>query len=317
MPLADILRLLVIPVFAWIAWEDYKTRRIPSRIWTPLLIFGVLLVLWDGYTAYTGPSVTFYRYVLIVTISIGFLVPLAYAFYWFGGFGGADAKAFIVIAVLFPTFPTYSIASHTLPLTRPDFPIFSLTIVLNAVLVGALYPIALLIRNAITGRFSWLMLVGLPVHWTTIETTHGKLLESQAGIDLSGLDLDALRMYLRWRGTTLSEIREHPDTYRDPATIPTTTNPPTDGAITDSSIRPDGGNYEDPWGAEQFLTDINHSAYGTSPDQLRTGLDIVTTHTTIWISPGIPFILPIFIGLLIAFTYGDIFFTLLTILGIG
>jgi preflagellin peptidase FlaK len=161
------------------------------------------------------------------------------------------------------------------------------------------------------------MLVGLPVHWSAIETTHGKLLESPTGIDLGGLDLDALRMYLRWRGITLPELREHPDKYRDPATIPTTTNPPTDGAITDSPPQTDGGHDDDPWGAEQFLTDISHSAYGTTPTQLRAGLDVVTTHSTIWISPGIPFILPIFLGLLIAFTYGDIFFTLLATLGIG
>ncbi len=317
MPITDLLRLLIIPVFAWTAWEDYKTRRIPSQIWTPLLVLGVVLLLWDGYHAYTGPPLDFYRFLLAVTISIGFLVPLSYAFYWFGGFGGADAKAFIIIAVLLPTFPTYTIATYTLPLTQPDFPIFSLTIVLNAVLVGALYPLALFTRNALTGRFSWLMLVGLPVHWEAIETTHGKLLESPTGINLGGLDLDALRMYLRWRGITLGELRENPDKYRDPTSLPATPNPPTDGAITDSSLQPDGGNYEDPWGADRFLTDISHSAYGTSPTQLRTGLDVVTTQTTIWISPGIPFILPIFIGLLIAFTYGDIFFTLLGILGIA
>lgn len=317
MSTADLLRLLVIPVFAWIAWEDYKTRRVPSHIWTPLLLLGIVLLVWDGYVAYTGPSLGFYRFLLTVMISIGFLVPLAYAFYWFGGFGGADAKAFILIAILLPTYPTYTIASHTLPVTQPDFPVFSLTIVLNAVLVGALYPIALFARNGLAGRFSRLMLVGIPVHWTAIETTHGKLLESTTGIDLGGLDLDALRMYLRWRGTTLSELREHPDEYRDPATLPSTTYPPTDGAVTDTSIRTDGGRYEDPWGAERFLTDISHSAYGTSPSQLRDGLDVVTTRTTIWISPGIPFILPIFLGLLIAFTYGDIFFTILAILGIG
>lgn len=317
MPIADLLRLVVIPVFAWIAWEDYKTRRVPSYIWTPLLVLGVLLLLWDGYTAYTDSTLGFYQFLLTATISIGFLVPLSYAFYWFGGFGGADAKAFIIIAVLLPTFPTYSIASYSLPLARPDFPIFSLTIVLNAVLVGTLYPIALFTRNALAGRFSRVMLVALPVHWTAIETTHGKLLESQTGIDLSGLDLDALRMYLRWRGTTLRELRDDPDKYRDPASLPSTTNPPTDGAIMDSSYRPDGGNYEDPWGAEQFLADISHSAYGTTPTQLRNGLDVLTSHTTIWISPGIPFILPIFIGLFIAFTYGDVFFTLLGILGIG
>lgn len=318
MSLVDALRLFILPVFAWAAWEDHKTRRIPRRIWKPLLGFGILLLLWDGWYAYTGTQFEFYRFLLKTTISIGVLVPLSYAFYWFGGFGGADAKAFIVIAVFFPSFPTYTIGSYVLPITRPEFPVFSLTIVLNAVLVGALYPLGLFLHNALAGRFSRLMLVGRPVHWTDLDTSHGKLLESTAGTDLGGLDLDALRMYLRWRGVTLRELRENPHNYRDPQSIPATTNPPTDGAVTHSvPMRSDGGTFDDPWGAQRFLDDIDHSAYGTSPDQLRAGLDVVTTQSTIWISPGIPFIIPVFVGLLVAFTYGDVFFGLLASFGIG
>jgi preflagellin peptidase FlaK len=37
----------------------------------------------------------------------------------------------------------------------------------------------------------------------------------------------------------------------------------------------------------------------------------------VWITPGIPFLVPVFLGLVIAFTYGDVLFTLLRMIGIG
>ena len=39
--LPDLLRLLAIPAFAWIALLDYRTRRVPSRVWYPLAALGV------------------------------------------------------------------------------------------------------------------------------------------------------------------------------------------------------------------------------------------------------------------------------------
>ncbi len=65
---------------------------------------------------------------------------------------------------------------------------------------------------------------------------------------------------------------------------------------------------DDPWGAERFLDSIEGSAYGTSPEKLRGGLDLVTTRESVWISPGIPFLVPMFVGLVVAFVYGDVLF---------
>ncbi len=46
-------------------------------------------------------------------------------------------------------------------------------------------------------------------------------------------------------------------------------------------------------------------AYGTTPEKLRDGLQVVASQDEVWISPGIPFIVPMFVGTVIAFTYGD------------
>jgi preflagellin peptidase FlaK len=363
----DLLRLLVLPFFAVIAWRDIKTRRVPNRVWYPLAVLAVVLLVWDTFTILTGDVSRFEhrRYFIQVGISIGFLIPLSYVFWLLGGFGGADAKAFMVLAILLPTFPEYNFgefgiegALATLPVVQTNVGVFALTVLSNTVLFGALYPVALAARNGLTGYVSPGMFVAKPIRWEEATEEYGTMLEFEDrrltdDLSLSGLrsyfswrslDLDALRMYLQWRGCTLAELREDGETYRDPASLPEDPNPPGDGsmagenstdtpddvAVTDGGSAPedepaDGADdtededtaveYDDPWGAEAFLDDIEGSAYGTTPEVLRNGLDTLVSDDVVWISPGIPFLVPMFVGLLVAFTYGDLLFALLGLLG--
>lgn len=328
----DLLRLIALPVFAWIAVLDIRTRRVSSDVWIPLALLGGVLLVWDGWLAWSaGGTVWTHEFLLPAAISVGFVVPIAYLFWWVGGFGGADAKALMVLALLFPTIPQYAVGGWTLPLSAPPIGAFSFTILTNAVLVGILIPVVLALRNALAGRVGLVSFIGWPVSVDRIPTTHGRLLETTDGVSRGrgGLDLDALRMYLRWRGLTLAEVRENPDRYRDPATLPDDPNPPTDGAVT-ADVRSDGGaaleresssqtettktdtsEYDDPWGADAFLADIDHSAYGTTPEALREGLEVLADAETVWITPGTPFLVPVFVGMVVAFTYGDLLLGLL------
>ncbi|MGM0386927.1 MAG: A24 family peptidase C-terminal domain-containing protein [Natrinema limicola] len=325
----DLCRLLAVPVFAWVAYRDFETRRVSSSVWIPLSLLGTVLLVWDGWLAWTaGGTGWTYDFLVPTALSLGLVVPIAYLFWWVGGFGGADAKALLVLAVLFPTFPEYALGSWTVPLATPPLGAFSFTILTNAVLVGIALPLVLAVRNAVAGRIAPVMVVGWPVFWERIPETHGRLLETPAGLTRSGLDLDALRMYLRWRGLSLAELREQPEQYRDPASLPAEPNPPTDGAVTaDGGQRGDGGTlasdddsaaaeaedgsttaieHDDPWGAEAFLDDIEGSAYGTTPETLRDGLEVLAREETVWVSPGTPFLVPVFVGLVVALGYGDL-----------
>ncbi|MHC3436767.1 A24 family peptidase [Natrialbaceae archaeon A-gly3] len=311
----DLLRLVAVPVFAWAAIRDVRTRRISSTVWVPLSLVGLVTLVWDGWVAWTaGGNAWTFDFLLPAAISLGFVVPIAYLFWWFGGFGGADAKALMVLALLFPTFPSYAVAGLEFPATTTPVGAFSFTILTNAVIVGLAIPVALAIRNAAAGRVAPVMFVGWPVDLEDVPTTHGKLLETPDGLSRGGLDLDALRMYLRWRGLTLTELRADPDHYRDSATLPEDPNPPTDGAVEAEGILPDGGledrthtgAFDDPWGAHAFLEDIEGSAYGTTPETLREALETLCTNERVWITPGTPFLVPVFIGLLVALVYGDL-----------
>ncbi|MGB9964543.1 A24 family peptidase C-terminal domain-containing protein [Halobacterium sp. CBA1126] len=303
----DLLRLLVVPALGWAAVRDVRTRRVPNGLWRPLVLLGAVLVVWEGYAA-LGTPYAFQPFAVRVAFSLLFVVPLAYAFWYVGGFGGADARAFMTLAVLYPTYPAYELLGYSLPLVDTNLGVFSLTILTNTVLLGLAYPLALGARNALVGEFSVVMFVGRRVPVAALPDTHGSLLETSDGFTRDGLDLDALRMYLRWRGLALADLRENPD-LRDPETLPDDPNDPTGGAVvTDGS--------GDPWGAAAFLEDIDSSAYGTTPAALREGLDLVVDRDDVWVTPGVPFIVPLFVGLLLALTFGDLLFWAMDAVGL-
>lgn len=326
----DLLRLVAVPVFAWAAWRDIRTRRVPNAAWPPLTALGLALLVWDGWQAFGIGGYDWQLFLVTTVISLGIVVPLAYVFWWLGGFGGADAKALMTLAVLFPAFPTYYVGASAYPPVQTDVGVFSFTILTNAVLVAVAFPVALTVYNAVRGRIAPAMAVGRVRHWSALPTAHGRVMENPDGLTRNGLDLDALRMYLRWRGLTLAELREAPERYRDPTTLPDEPNRPTDGAVTatdggtptvadwaDENDRDgDSREYDDPWGAAAFLDTIDGTAYGTTPRKLRDGLDTLVGREQVWISPGIPFVVPIFLGLVVALLYGDLLFALLGLLGL-
>jgi preflagellin peptidase FlaK len=323
----DLLRLLAVPAFAWAAWTDVEVRRVPNRLWPPLAVLGLALLALDAHHYSQVGGNTWRLFLIGTALSVGVVVPLVYGFWLLGGFGGADVKALATLSLLFPTFPEYFVDGTAYPLVDTTAGAFAFTILTNAVVVGMAYPAALALVNLLQGNTSRWMLVGRKIDWRALPGAHGRLLETPDGFSRDGLDLDALRMYLRWRGIDLADLRERTDDLRDPATLPDDPNPPTDGAVRDEEVMlPDGGteastadpatDYDDPWGAQAFLDDLDGGAYGTDAAKLRGGLAVVAERDAVWISPGIPFIVPVFVGLVVALVYGDLLFGALSALGL-
>lgn len=314
--LPDLLRLVAVPAFGYAAWTDLRSRRVTNRLWPPLVALGVVLLVVEGWTRVPPATVGDRLFLIRVAASIGLLVPLSYLFWRLGGFGGADAKAFMTVAVLLPTYPAYFLPELALPVVRTRVGLFSLTVVTNAVLAGAAYPVAVAVRNAFDGAFGPAMFLARRVPVASLGERHGRLFETESGRTRRGLDLDALRIYLRWRGTTLSALRAEPGRHRDPTSVGET-NEAGDGGVDGPSVT-DGGRAEttDPWAAERFAAEVGEP-YGATPETLREGLAVVSDpeRETVWVSPGIPFVVPTFVGLAVAFTYGDLLFGLLSAVG--
>ncbi|WP_142860951.1 prepilin peptidase [Salinigranum halophilum] len=335
----DLLRLVAIPVLGWAALSDIRTRRVPNRLWLPLAGLGIALLLWD-LLAHLPPTTFDDRLFLVqVGVSVVFVVPFSYLFWRIGGFGGADAKALIALALLLPTYPVYFLPSTALPLVEAPLGVFSFTILTNTVVVAVVYPLVIGVGNLLSGDVAPIMFFGRRIDVADLPSEHGRLFETPSGYTRGGLDLDALRMYLRWRGSSFEDLLATPHTLRDPATVDETFEP-TDGRVDPTDVATDGGvaqdaaaadrrdtavtppapdaeTFDDPWAAEQFLDSIEGTAYGTTPEALRDGLELVSTHERVWISPGIPFLVPMFVGLLLAVSYGDVLFGLLAVLGLA
>ena len=326
----DIIRLLAVPVFGWAAYRDIETRRVPNWTWLPLAVAGLLALAWDAWLVADAAAFEQRRFAVQVVLSVGLVAPLGYIFWRLGGFGGADAKAIMTLALLLPVYPAFFVGTGVYPPSgnQPPLGVFSLSILSNTVLVGLAYPFFLAGVNALRGAFTPAMFIGRAVAVDDILSEYGRLLETTEGFTRQGLDIDALRMYLRWRGVSFEAVRATPDRYRHP--LPTERNDPGDGSIAaDERALTDGGSVItdasdapeaavrplDTWGAERFLEE--HSAYGTTPEELREGLEVLTepNRDSVWITPGVPFIVPMFVGLLLALTFGDLLFVLLGLFG--
>ncbi|MFB6080395.1 MAG: prepilin peptidase [Haloferacaceae archaeon] len=347
--LPDLLRLAAVPVLGYAAWRDVRTRRVSNATWLPLAVLGVVLLAHAALVRLPFAGIADRWFLVRVGLSLGFVGTVGYVFWRLGGFGGADAKALMTLAVLLPTYPTYYPPTVALPLERTAIGVFSMTVLSNAVIVGLAYPLALGVHNALAGERSLLMFFGRRVPVDRLPGRHGRLFETREGVTRSGLDLDALRMYLRWRGTTLTALRAAPDDHRDPTSVGAT-HDPGDGAVAragpETAVR-DGGtpatttageegrpdrrgdgradptdegtvdaDADDPWAAAAFLAAIEGDAYGTTPATLREGLETVVARDAVLISPGIPFLVPTFVGLVVALTYGDLLFGLLSAAGV-
>ncbi len=235
---ADLLRLLLLPPLAWAAYRDIRTRRVSSGLWYPLLAIGVLALALDAAAAFPFDGYAGRIFLVRVGFALLFVIPFSVLAYRLAAFGGADMKALVVLAVAFPTTPAYVVPLWILPdvtwLHTVGFPVHpaalgvtAMSALTNAVLFGAGYIALLFASNLAAGRLSPAMFVG---RWTAVDdlpTVHGQLLRVDGLRPERGLDLDALRMYLRWRGTTLAAVRADPEAHRDPASVEGTHPRPT------------------------------------------------------------------------------------------
>ncbi len=129
-------------ILAYASLSDYKTREVSNRLWVVYAPIALVLSLAE---LFLYDSSQLWLFGLSVALTVGFALLLFYS----GGFGGADSKALMCIALALPFFPTILLSpllpGGLSPLSQILFPI---TILSNAVLVAAASAIYLLVRNA-------------------------------------------------------------------------------------------------------------------------------------------------------------------------
>jgi len=134
----NIFRVAVSLIFlGYASWSDIKTREVSNRVWLLYAPLGLMLTLFEG-LLYED-----YDYRLFAGISIALTFTLAVSLFYLGAFGGADAKAFMCLALAFPTYPKFPWNAHT---TRLHY-LFPITIFTNSILLAALSIVYMLLHN--------------------------------------------------------------------------------------------------------------------------------------------------------------------------
>lgn len=322
----DLLRLLSLPALAWAAWSDYQVRRVDSRIWPILIAVGGIAAIWQiMYIApINSPRDAYIHHRLIGVPAVMALISAVLLRE--NAIGGADAKALFTLGVLFPAVHQYTlpILGLRLPLVQGTTDALVVSIVMNGFVFGAFYALRMWVQNFRRGERSQELFLSKPVAVSELADTVGQLIINHETDDESVVDADALRMYLRWRDETVDSLGTRGGDLRRPESITETYEVDT-GAIQPSPDRlkslplpkgtavseqavlsSDGGSADDPWGAERFLEEIDHDAYGVTADGLRAALDHLCDHGEVRVQPAYPLIVPLFLGLLTALTLGDI-----------
>ena len=249
--------LLCLSFLIYASWSDYKTREVSNKVWvilgpTALALTAIQFLLFS-----TQPLQLIITYILSFAITSG----LALAVFYVGGFGGADAKAFICIALALPVYPNF-ILSKPFEFISPLFP---LSIFTNSVLLGALSVFYAIFRNILWSiRNGGKIFEGLET-----EAISRKIIAFISGYKIDVSKLEKSHMF------ALEDVvkKENEDIERKLIAFP---------------------KYEE---QEEIISRINENK-----------LD-----KWVWATPGLPLLIFITAGLIIALIYGDIIWFLIGI----
>ena len=130
-------------ILLYASWRDYKTREVSNRVWAIYAPIALALSL-SELLLFEPSQLPFYG------LSVGVTVGLAFLLFYTGGFGGADSKALMCIALALPFAPLAIVHTHLSWRPFANFANhFPITIFGNAVLFAAASGIYMILRNVV------------------------------------------------------------------------------------------------------------------------------------------------------------------------
>ena len=199
-------------------------------------------------------------------LSVGVTVVIAFVLFYSGGFGGADSKALMCIALALPFAPTTLftpvLASAISPLSQNIFP---LTIFSNSVLVAAFSGVALLLYNLF-----WRVKTGKKIFEDTLanEPFWKKVL-----VLITGYRVSVAKLKEKWHIYPMEDIAEE------------------NGADA---------------GKRRLVVVPKDEGRDEIVARLSKAVDAGKIGAKVWATPGLPMLIFVTIGLIIALLFGDI-----------
>ncbi len=148
--------LFCIPFLIYSCYSDIKTRRVSNKVWLVMLAGNVFFIIYDlskyGLPYLYDFSKHNLPFLPRLLISAG-LMYLFLAFYELLSklthsrmMGGADAKLLLVISVIFPVYPAFEVLDNFFPAVAP-LNLFAFSVLGDAVFAAMLIPIGFAAYN--------------------------------------------------------------------------------------------------------------------------------------------------------------------------
>lgn len=129
---------LCLSVFTYASWSDWKKREVSNKVWLIMAPLAFALTTFQ-YVVFSP------QFLQLFVLSFAITAALSIALFYAGGFGGADAKALMCLALALPSYRNYLFQSDV-PFVSPIFPI---TVFSNGVLFAAFTVVYAAIRNSV------------------------------------------------------------------------------------------------------------------------------------------------------------------------
>jgi len=245
-------------LFTYAAWSDYKTREVSNNLW---ILFAPLAF------ALTFTQLFLYEEtstMLSYGISFGLTSAFALILFYSGGFGGADAKALMCLALALPFYPQNLFT----PLSREISPIsqtfFPMTVFSNSVLLAAFTAVIIFLYNIF-----WCLKKGNRL----FEGDHkNESLGKKILVLITGYKVPIDKLKEKWHVYPLEDIEENAEK-----------------------------------GAKRKLIVVPRDEGRTATvERLDKAVQAGAIQDRIWASPGLPMLIFITAGLIIALFFGDI-----------
>jgi preflagellin peptidase FlaK len=255
---------LSIAFLLYASWRDYKTREVSNRVWAiyaPSALFLSLAEL----LIYDPSKLPFFG------LSFGVTAAFAIILFYSGGFGGADSKALMCIALALPfsteTLFTPIIASGVSPLSQNIFP---LTIFSNSVLFAAASGLYMLLRNLIQR-----VAAGEKLFEGTLAT---ESIGKKILVMITGYKVSVAKLKEKWHVYPMEDVDDNGENQlkRKLVVVP----------------RDEGRN--------------------EIVERLSKAVDTGKISDHVWATPGLPMLIFVTIGLIVALLFGDLVWILVS-----
>ena len=157
-------------ILVYASYSDVRTREVSNVVWVVIGVSGILFAIVELFIGSLSLFQVFKS--LIAGAIFAFLLHIL-------NFGGADVKAVISLALLFPSYPYIYLSHLCLPVTGiPPLGIFVFSMLTNAILITISAPLCLFLYNLFLRRdLSPLMFIGWQVRISNLRAKkHYKLM---------------------------------------------------------------------------------------------------------------------------------------------